>query len=436
MHVTGRPRPRLLSLPVARMSPVIPDHFSLFQNGESCGYLLPSRCPIPSRWESRRAPLGRHENRLCRPALRAVVARFLPACTDRARRFRVVRSRVQLWACAALVFSALSFAGESGVSISRAREIVDDLGRSIVNVQLISQERGRPVAMASFSGIVVRGERELILACHPRLKWLLEKTKGRLKVTYDDMWQGDGSLQASDETTGLCLIRCTGNPNTPPGISLEPAAHLSRGTSVLTIANPYGIQHSARFGVANGPSCGGATCSCLVVRLRLDAVRGREGGVACDLNGALAGIILPIESSPAGDSVFNAVRTLAPRMTLPQTKVLPTRAAGVIVKHLKEKRRVLRGWIGAGFTVCGTGKRCFVRVSKVEPDGPADRAGLKDRDVVLQANGTNVASLRDLYELAFWVEYEGLGKDLVLLVRHGEGPAARLVIPVAVRSQR
>jgi S1-C subfamily serine protease len=330
--------------------------------------------------------------------------------------------------------STLIAAGNAGVSISRVREVVKNLGRSVVNVQVIGREAGQQVALASFSGFTLSGEQDLILACYAGLRELLKGRHGRVKVTYDDMWQGEGSLLASDEPTGLCLIRCAGHPKPPPGVALAPAAHLVRGASVLTVANPYGIQHSARFGLIHGPACGGAKAPCLAIRLGLDAARGREGGVACDLNGHMGGVVLPLETPADLGAAYGTVGSPA----LPQAKVLPTRAVALVLLHLKEKRRVLRGWIGAGFTVCRDPERqtCFVKVNKVEAAGPAARAGLNEDDVVVKANDTAFTSLNDLYDLAFWVEYEGLGKDLRLTVGRGGGLTATVVIPVELKPRQ
>jgi S1-C subfamily serine protease len=176
----------------------------------------------------------------------------------------------------------------------------------------------------------------------------------------------------------------------------------------------------------------------MAVRLHLDAVRGEEGAVVCDFKQRFAGIVLPVERYPAS-APSERVRAFAAVPPIPQTRVLPARAVRVILGHLAQGRPVVRGWIGARFTVSGTGAERYVCVKSTEPDhpaveegGPAARSGLRGEDVLVEANGKPVATIGDLYDLAFWVEYEGPGNELDLAVRRGT-EVMRLVIPVAPR---
>ena len=305
----------------------------------------------------------------------------------------------------------------------------------MVNVQVVAtDERGRAVSMASFSGFVLAEDRNLIVGCCFNLRGLLSATKGKLEVTYDDLWHGTGSLRGSDEKTGLCLIECRGNPNPPEGIGLSDFSRLRNDKPVLTVANPFGIQHSARYGVALGPTCGGVDEECLAYRLSLDAVRGREGAVVCDFERKLAGVVLPLRPYlPPGQEPGRVDFTLK---SLPPAKVLPARAVAVVVDRMRKNQSVVRGWIGVAFTVSGgSEKEKAVRVAGVDRGSPAEVAGLRRGDTVLEANGEPLRCLNDLYYLALWVEYEGAGRELLLKVRRGEEELA-ISIPVRRRPEK
>jgi len=334
-----------------------------------------------------------------------------------------------------LFLAGVLAASSTPFPISRARELAASLGKSVVNVQVVApDERGRTVSMASFSGFVLADDRNLVVACCFNLPGVLSVTKGRLEVTYDDLRHGTGVLRGHDEKTGLCLIECRGNPNPPEGIKLGEFSRLVNGKPVLTVANPFGIQYSARYGVAVGPTSGGTDEECLAYRLSLDAVRGREGAVVCDFERKLAGVVLPFRGyllpEEGGGRVDFTIKSLPP------ARVLPARALAVVVERLRKNQPVVRGWIGVTFTVSGgKGEGKVVRIAGVDRGSPAEAAGLEPGDTVLEADGKVLRSLTDLYYLALWVEYEGVERELLLKVERG-GEKLAISVPVRRRPER
>ena len=208
----------------------------------------------------------------------------------------------------------------------------------------------------------------------------------------------------------------------------------------MTVANPFGIQHSARFGVALGPSSGGHAC--LTYRLCLDAVREREGALVVDFSRSFLGIVGPVRmprSVPGGgvaerfeeDARLSLLDAAEARFA--QVEVIPARSVRSVLRDLMAGRRVLRGWLGVRFSVCG---EAGVKVASMTEKGPAAGAGLRTGDTLVEANGRPITTLDALFDLALWVEYEGLGKDAVLTIRReGESEPVTLVIPVGLRSR-
>jgi len=319
-----------------------------------------------------------------------------------------------------------AFAASEG-SRANARRVAAELGKTVVNIQIVSEDRGVRTSHARFSGFVL--DKDLILTCAPDLADLLARAKGVMEVTYDDLWSGKGTLLGVDAPSGLCLIRCEGNPRAPASIPWAAGAVPQNGTRVLTVANPFGIERSVRYGTVRAPLFGGEDSPSHGYELLLPAVPGEEGGIVCGLGGELLGIIRPVRSPAAPAGGFAMASGAWPQVT-----VLPVSAAGAVAKHLREGRRVLRGCIRARFTISQAGASPQVAVAAVAPGGPADTAGLKPGDVILEANGRKLAALKDLVEMALWIEYEGVGKDLRLTVMRAKAFTVPVVIAVGLKA--
>ena len=102
---------------------------------------------------------------------------------------------------------------------------------------------------------------------------------------------------------------------------------------------------------------------------------------------------------------------------------IPSSTALYVAPRLIRDGRIRRGWLGvAGQTVTipphavnvfglkGTGG---VIVISVEPGSPADRAGVKDRDVLVELDGEPVSSIDDLQRL---LTGERVGRSIDLAV--------------------
>ncbi len=331
----------------------------------------------------------------------------------------------------ALVYAAAAFLPVAALAASEgsranARRVAAQVGASIVNIQVVSEDGGVRTSCARFSGFVL--DKGLILTCAADIAEILKRTKGVLEVTYDNLWSGKGSLVAVDEPTGLCLIRCEGNPQPPPCLPLAAGTVPRNGIRVLTVANPFGIERSVRYGVVRAPLFCGEDSSSHCYELLLPAVPGEEGGIVCGLGGNFLGIIRPVYcqgAPPGGFAMANGA--------WPQVTVLPGSAVSAIAAHLREGRRVLRGCIRARFTVSHAGGAPQVAVAAVTSGGPADAAGLKPGDVILEANGRKLAAIEDLAETALWIEYEGVGKDLRLTVMRAKAFSVPVTIAVGLK---
>ena len=182
-----------------------------------------------------------------------------------------------------------------------------------------------------------------------------------------------------------------------PYAILGDSAQLKVGEWVLAIGNPYGLEHSVTSGIvsAKGRQLGlGGNVPEYQDFIQTDAAinRGNSGGPLVNMQGEVVGITSNI-FSPSGGSIGLGF-------------AIPSNMAKKVVTQLKEKGRVIRGRIGVSIKatpLTEDDKDAFklkdkngALINEVEKGSPAEKAGLKQYDVVIEVNGEKVKDSNDL----------------------------------------
>ena len=209
-----------------------------------------------------------------------------------------------------------------------------------------------------------------------------------IKVKCSDGREFKARVIGRDKKTDLALIKIASLFKDLPTLVLGDSDTMRVGDWVLAIGNPFGLEHTVTQGIisATGRVIGAGPYDNF---LQTDAPinPGNSGGPLVNLRGEVIGINTAIVSSGQGIGF-----------------AIPSSIAKTIISQLKNKGKVVRGWIGVSIQNITSDMVQPLRlkgtdgalVGDVVPGGPADVAGIKRGDVITSFNGKSIKKMSDL----------------------------------------
>jgi len=203
-------------------------------------------------------------------------------------------------------------------------------------------------------------------------------------VTLPDKREFKGRIVGGDPKSDIAVIKIDGNqlPTIPWGDS----GRLQVGEYVLAIGNPFGLSSTVTLGIVSALGRGRMGITQYEDFIQTDAAinPGNSGGALVNTKGELIGINTAIFSQTGGyQGVGFAV---------------PTGMSKPIYESLVTTGKVVRGYLGIGiqdlnqdlaksFNLKGSNGAV---VTDVKEEGPAEKAGLKQGDVITAFQGTPI----------------------------------------------
>jgi Do/DeqQ family serine protease len=206
-----------------------------------------------------------------------------------------------------------------------------------------------------------------------------------IKVVFIDNRSVDAKVVGSDPPSDLAVLKIAAH--NLPILSLGDSDKVRVGDIALAIGTPLGLSQTVTAGIISAKSrATGVSDGSFEDFLQTDAPinQGNSGGALINTNGELIGINSQI-LSPTGSNIGIGF-------------AIPSNMARNVMSQLIEQGRVRRGRLGVVIepltseraSGLGLSNAQGVLIREVVPNGPAQRAGIREGDVILTFNGALV----------------------------------------------
>ena len=212
----------------------------------------------------------------------------------------------------------------------------------------------------------------------------------KISVTLADGKKYDAKVIGRDQKSDIAVIKVDAGRELP-AVSLGDSDRLEVGEWVIAIGNPFGLDHTVTSGIvsAKGRQIGAGPYDDFI---QTDASinPGNSGGPLLNLRGEVVGINTAIFSQSGGNIGIGFA--------------IPSNSVKDLLPQLRDKGRVVRGYLGTTVQKItpeiadslGLKQRGGALVADVVQGGPAQKAGLKTGDVIVEFDKKEIRDSSDL----------------------------------------
>jgi S1-C subfamily serine protease len=249
----------------------------------------------------------------------------------------------------------------------------------------------------------------------------------RIEVTVADGSKHGAELIGDDPDTDLAVIRINA-PNLVPA-HLGESQHVRVGQLVLAIGNPYGFQYSVTAGVVSalGRSLRARSGRLMDAVIQTDAALtpGNSGGPLVNSRGEVIGVntamILPAQGICFATSIDTA-KFVASRLI--RDGRVSRSYIGLAGQNVPLPRRIVRYY--------NLAVESGILVVSFEEQSPAQKAGLREGDIIIGFDERPIAGIDDLHKL---LTEERIGHKSSLAVIRGTQKLELAVTPEESKSR-
>ncbi|MFB2537828.1 MULTISPECIES: S1C family serine protease [unclassified Acinetobacter] len=197
------------------------------------------------------------------------------------------------------------------------------------------------------------------------------------------------------------------------------------GDVVLAIGNPFGVGQTVTQGIISATDRTGLGINTYEDFIQTDAAinPGNSGGALIDVAGNLVGINTAIYSRSGGSMGIGFA--------------IPAQVSQQVLDSILKEGRVVRGWLGIEIrntqnSELSLDSKSGAMVMGVLPDGPADKGGLRQGDIITSVNGQAIESANQL--ISFIAGQKPNAEINISLLRNDEKVETKVI--VAERPER
>lgn len=248
-----------------------------------------------------------------------------------------------------------------------------------------------------------------------------------IRVHLDDGRRLIATMVGSDAATDLAVLQISADRLHQ--VEFGDSGSLGVGDDVFAIGNPFGLEGTFSRGIVS--ALGRSTVMIRDVAyqgfIQTDAVinPGNSGGPLVNRRGQVIGVNTAIVTN-SGE--FDGVG-----FAIPSSRIVR------LIPKLIHEHKIVRGFLGVSTVdlrddrdvveVLGWDGDYGVVVKYVEPDSPADQAGLRRHDVLIEVDGQRITSVSELFDtiamikpgtsanVVYWREGEQIAADVALVER-------------------
>ena len=212
----------------------------------------------------------------------------------------------------------------------------------------------------------------------------------KIVVTLADGKSHNAKVIGKDQKSDIAVIKIDAG-HALPAANLGDSDRLEVGEWVMAIGNPFGLDHSVTSGIvsAKGRNIGAGPYDNFI---QTDASinPGNSGGPLINLRGEVVGINTAIFSQSGGNIGIGFA--------------IPANSVKELLPQLRDKGKVVRGFIGTSVQKVtteiaesmGLKQARGALVADVIKGGPAERAGLKSGDIIIEFDRKEIKDSSDL----------------------------------------
>ncbi|MCK5140052.1 MAG: DegQ family serine endoprotease [Thermodesulfovibrionia bacterium] len=242
------------------------------------------------------------------------------------------------------------------------------------------------------SGVVVSSDGYIITNNH-----VIERAD-EIKVILYDKQEYKGKIIGKDPKTDVAVIKISAKDL--PAVKWGDSDGLQVGEFVLAFGNSYGFSHTVTMGIVSAVGRANVGIADYEDFIQTDAAinPGNSGGPLVNIKGELIGINTAIFSRTGGSQGIGFA--------------IPSNMVELVMKQLVKEGKVTRGWLGITIQSVtpelakefGLKNGKGALVSDVFSGSPAEKAGIKRGDVILQIKGRTVRDSESLRNIVAQTE--------------------------------
>jgi S1-C subfamily serine protease len=304
--------------------------------------------------------------------------------------------------------------------------VADRLTPSVANLQISRYGRRGTVRSGGGSGVVISADGFMITSAHvvegaPRAAG----SRDSARASFSDGRELPFAVVGADPLSDLAVLRA--RDGDLEAATLGDAEELRVGQLVVAIGNPYGFAGSVTAGVVSavgrslpvGPR-GAVRVVDNVIQTDAALNPGNSGGALADGRGSVVGV----NTAVAGVGLGLAVPINS--------------ATRRIIGQLMSEGRVRRAYLG----IAGgprpipprlrehVGRPSGIEVVEVVGESPAERAGLRPEDLIVEVDGHSVERVDDLQRL---MVAEAIGRSVTLRILRADRQLELTIVPTELR---